>query len=85
MIDVKEAIQIAKTKAAEMLQEISPSVEEIERDVYKNRDVWSITLAVSRNPKHVSSLIQPINYKRFLIDSESGELLAIKLRELSTQ
>ena len=44
MIEVKEAVQIAKAKAAEMLNEGPTSLEEIERESYHGRDAWMITL-----------------------------------------
>jgi hypothetical protein len=89
MIDVKQAIQIAKVNAAEMLNQRSSNLEEIERESYHNRDVWSITLSVPRNmdqlpgPGRLSA--DPLQYKRFLIDAETGELLAMKLREVASR
>ena len=44
MIDVKEAVRIAKQKAVEILGAAPASLEEIEREIYKDRNVWSITL-----------------------------------------
>jgi hypothetical protein len=86
MIDVKEAVRIAKAKAAEILGTTSVSLEEIERDMYKDSDVWSITLGVPRDISQLSGLAQlsadPLQYKRFLIDVENGELLAMRIREL---
>jgi hypothetical protein len=85
MIGVKEAVQIAKQKAAEML-EVSSSLEEIERDSYKGREVWSITLSMPSNGKSLSELLSPgLQYKRFLLDAETGELVAMKLREFASQ
>ena len=49
MIDVKEAVQIAKVKAAEMLDSSSSNLEEIERESYKDRDAWAITLSLPRD------------------------------------
>ena len=49
MIDVKQAIQIARAGAADMLNQAPSSPEEIERDSYKDRDVWSITLSLPRD------------------------------------
>ena len=84
MIDVKEAVRIARTEAAEMLGEGSFNLEEVERDFYKNRDVWSITLSVPRPPAgSFPTLADPARYKRFLIDAETGEFLAMRLRELA--
>jgi hypothetical protein len=45
MIDAKQAILVAKAKAAEILSQSSSNVEEIERESYKDRDTWSITLS----------------------------------------
>ena len=87
MIDVRQAVQIAKAKATEMLFATSPSLEEIERESYKDRDVWSITLGIPRQFNdqgplgQLSALSEDKQYKRFLIDAETGEFLAMKLRE----
>jgi len=89
MIKVHDAVGIAKAKAAEILSATSASLEEIERDVYKDRDVWSITLGVPRDISQLSTFAQlsadPIQYKRFLIDVENGELLAMRIRELASR
>jgi len=85
MIDIKQAVQIAKVKAAEMLGKSSFNLEEIERDSYKSRDVWSITLSLPKEADQLTTFAylstNPLQYKRFLIDAETGELLAMKLRE----
>src|SRR4029077_12115465 len=49
MIDAKQAVQIAKARAAEILNQASSNLEEIERDSYKDREVWSITLSMPRD------------------------------------
>jgi len=94
MIDAKQAVQIAKQKAAEMLNEAAYSLEELERDSYKERDVWSITLSFPRTPiQKMQTQINPfallgreaLEYRRFLIDAETGELVAMKLREVASQ
>ena len=89
MIDAKRAVQIAKEKAAEMLGQGSSTLEEIERESYTDRDVWSITLSVPRDLNALQSLARlatdPLQYKRFLIDVETGELLAMKLREFASR
>jgi len=88
MIDVKQAVQIAKEKSLEMLGHTG-NLEEIERDDYKGRDTWSITLSLPpavREPSSFASAIDPWpQYKRFLIDVETGELVAMKLRELASR
>jgi hypothetical protein len=86
MIDAKRAVQIAKEKAADMLDQPSSSLEEIERETYKGRDVWSITLSVQPDRSQPTPFaLVLMHYKRFLIDAETGELVAMKLREIATQ
>ena len=89
MIDAKQAVQVAKEKAAEMLGPVIPGLEEIERESYKDRDVWSITLSFPRDlnpfPPIVRLGTDPLQYKRFLIDVETSELLAMKLREVASR
>ena len=72
-----------------MLGDSAFNLEEIERDSYKGSEVWSITLSF---PKDLSSLspvsrlaTNPLEYKRILIDGETGDLLAIRLREVATR
>jgi hypothetical protein len=89
MVDVKQAIQIAKEKAAEMLNQAPSNLEEIERDSYRGREVWSITLSLPRDIRQLQGLAalraDPLQYKRFLIDVETGELVAMKVREVASQ
>ena len=49
MIDAKNAVRIAKRQAAGMLDQGSTNVEEIEREVYKDREIWNITLSFPRD------------------------------------
>ena len=49
MIDAKKAVQIAKQQAFDMLEQRSTNVEEIEREVYKDREIWNITLSFPRD------------------------------------
>jgi hypothetical protein len=89
VIGVKDAVALAKAKAAEILDAKSASLEEIEREVYKDRDVWSITLGVPRDISQLSTFAQLsadlVQYQRFLIDAENGELLAMRIRELASR
>ncbi|HEY3298748.1 MAG TPA: hypothetical protein VGK34_08850 [Armatimonadota bacterium] len=89
MIDAKQAVQIAKEKAADMLNQAASNLEEIERDSYKDREVWSITLSLLRDVNQLAPFARlsadPLNYKRFLIDVETGELVAMKLREVASR
>ena len=78
-----------KKEAADLLSEASSNLEEIERHTYKDRDVWSITLSVPRNAKLTGPFAElvadPLQYKRFLIDVETGELVAMQLREVASR
>ncbi len=89
MIDAKQAVTIAKQRAADWSGTGISNLEEVELDKYKNREVWSITLSVPRDLTVLSPLAQigadPLQYKRFLIDAQTGELVAMKLREPSPQ
>jgi hypothetical protein len=85
MIEAKQAVQIAKQRAADMLGEGNFNLEEIEREPYKEREVWGITLSFPRDPNQLPLMARlgadPLQYKRFLIDVETGDLVAMRLRE----
>jgi hypothetical protein len=90
MIDRKQAVEIAKVEAANLLGQGSSNLEEIERDSYKGREIWSITLSLPRDMKQLTGLAglaqltaDPLQYKRFLIDVETGELVAMQRHEVS--
>jgi hypothetical protein len=91
MLDAKQAILTAKQKAAEMLDQppAKLSLEEIERESYKGRDVWFITLGFPRDLGPADSYwritADPLQYKVLLIDAETGDLVAMKLREPASQ
>ena len=90
MIDARRAVQIAKTESEEVLDWAAPKLEEIERELYQGHDSWSVTLSTPRPIigaglaiPSLRDLTQLSEYKRFLIDTETGELLAVKMREFS--
>ena len=89
MIDAKVAVISAKQRAAEVLGQSGSNLEEIERETYRDREVWSITLSFPRDLNQVAPIARlganPLQYKRFLIDVETGELVAMKLREPAVQ
>lgn len=86
MIDVKQAVKIAKEKAVELIGHPPTVLEEIEREDYKGHDAWSITLSFpAPNANPFDALARGNQYRRFLIDLETGELLAIKLREVAAR
>ena len=92
MLDAKQAFQFAKQLAAGMLGDRPFRLEEIERDSYKGQEIWRVTLGYPRDKglgDAVSAMrvltIGPFEYKLFLIDATTGDLVAMKLREPSLQ
>lgn len=85
MIDVRQAVGVAKNRAADMLGQGTVKLEEIERETYRDREVWSITLSFPRDLDQLEPIARvgadPFEYKRFLIDVQTGDLVAMKLRE----
>jgi hypothetical protein len=61
------------------------SLEEVEQDSYKGRQVWRITLGFPKRRPAAPELIRalggslPLEYKTFLVDSATGEPIAMKL------
>jgi hypothetical protein len=92
MIDAKQAFQFAKQQATGMLGGMFFRLEEIERDTYKDREVWRVTLGYPQDQRLVDAASPmralgwgPVEYKLFLIDATNGDLVAMKLREPSPQ
>jgi hypothetical protein len=89
MIDVKDAVQRAKQQAGAVLGENIYRLEEIERERYNDRDVWGITLSFPRDlekiPAPMRFAADPLEYKRFLIDVETGEFQAMRIREFASR
>lgn len=89
MIDARNAVEVAKQQAIFMLGQRHANLEEIERESYNGREVWSITLSFPRDLDQLAPMVRlaadALQYKRFLIDIETGELMAIKIRELASR
>ncbi len=89
MIDARSAVETAQRQALAMLGQPHTNLEEIERESHNGREVWSITLSFPRNLDQFGPMTRltadPLQYKRFLIDIETGELVAIKIRELASR
>jgi hypothetical protein len=94
MIDVKQAVEAARDYARDVFGDIDATVEEIERESYKKHDLCKITLGFpSKRDYAVRSELELLNradrgfpsqdYKSFLIDAQTGETLAMKIRELT--
>jgi hypothetical protein len=84
MIGVKQAVESAKQYAFEILGDAQSTVEEVDRDEYKNRPVWQITLGFTRAYSAYPVPHSVRDYKSFLVDAETGETMAMKIRELTT-
>ena len=86
MIEAKEAIAVAKTVAVDHVG-ASGELEEIEREDYKGKDVWKITLSFpdSSSPM-ASAILGRINrrYKSFLVEVDSGQFVAMRIRPVGS-
>lgn len=89
MIEAKQAVSIAQRWATEMLEWQAPKLEEIERESHNERDVWGITLSFPRDASNDSPLARlaapAFEYKRFLIDVQTGEMVAMRRREFASR
>ena len=86
MVDVKQAAESARAYAREVLGAYDFSLEEVERDEWKGRDVWLITLGFPvQRPAAVQNFESVLrrlrDYKTFVVDAERGETLAMKIHE----
>jgi hypothetical protein len=89
MVTLQDALTSAVKYAHEVLGNYDFTFEEVERDRYKDQDVWCITLGF---PKRTLSPTEanrfpiswPREYKTFLINANSGEAMAMKIRELAS-
>jgi hypothetical protein len=87
MVDVTQAVQIARDYAVGILGRPDASLEEIERESYRDREVWKITLGFSwgtyLDAGRAALGLSSKEYKSFLIDAETGEPLAMRIREFT--
>lgn len=88
MIDMMQAVQIARVQGRELLSVSNVDIEEIEHDEYSSRKVWAITVSQHRNdpPLPLIGALRPParRYNRLFIDIESGEVLGMKIREFQS-
>jgi hypothetical protein len=87
MIQVKEAVDNAVEFATSLLgpdraQQLQ--LEEVELSRHKDRDAWAITLSMKPlRVFEIPSLTPPRReYKTFFVDSETGAVTSMKIREL---
>ena len=90
MIGLKDAVTSAVAFARSVLEEDRVKdllVEEVERSTQDDRDVWLITLSLPRpgfemRPVFPTS-VKDRDYKTFAIDALTGEVLSMKIRNVS--
>jgi hypothetical protein len=87
MINVKEAVAKATEQAQELLG-ANPSdlrLEEVEvLSRSQGNDVWAITLSMWAPSPLGSGHGFHRTYKTFMIDSQTGDFIAMKIRELAS-
>lgn len=85
MITVQEAFERAREYARGILGDLDYTLEEVEQDTYKDQPVWRITLGFPRRQTANSQRLRelsaalPLEYKTILVNSQSGEPIAMKL------
>jgi len=85
MIDAQEAWTRAKEYARNILGDMDYTLEEVEQDSYKDRQVWCITIGFPKRRPAAPELIRaigaalPLEYKTIVVDATTGEPMAMKL------
>lgn len=85
MVTIQEAFTRAQEYARELLGDMPYSLEEVEQDFYKGRQIWRITLGFPKRRPTAPELVRslgaglPLEYKTFLVDADTGEAIAMKL------
>lgn len=92
MIDITEATKNAQAFAVRMLGHQTYSLEEIDSEEYKGRDVWALTLGYPKRPPSGPASLQEsfttifgpqqLEYKTFMVGKANGEVIAMKVRAL---
>ena len=87
MIDITEATKKAKQYAVQVLGQQTYSLEEIDSEEYKGREVWALTLGYPKRPLSVPESLaqsmatvvgpQELEYKTFMVDKANGEVIAM--------
>ena len=88
MISNRESVKRAQECAQDLLGTSNVSLEEIELGNLNGKAVWSITLGFPPNAEIPLGRIlafDKIQLKQFFIDAETGEFVAMKLRELAAR
>jgi hypothetical protein len=95
MVSVKEAVESSRRFAMGTLgpeRTAGLQLEEVELGKYLDKDAWKITLSMLRpnlfSPNSLAGAVSippygPRDYKTFLVDRETGEVLSMRIRELA--
>ncbi|MGD0301743.1 MAG: hypothetical protein ABSE86_32095 [Bryobacteraceae bacterium] len=85
MVGIKEAVAAAVQFATSVLPPIRTAdirLEEVEAGDYKGQDVWLITLRMQGRGLGFLAGSMNRDFKTFAVHKETGEVLAMKIREL---
>jgi hypothetical protein len=85
MIAVQEAVEKAVAFACDVLEPARTRdvlLEEVELATFRGKEAWEITLSLP-DPRWSFALGAHRQYKTFTVDSETGEVLSMKIRQLS--
>jgi hypothetical protein len=86
MIPVQEAVKKAVAFAREVLEANRTGdilLEEVEPATFGGKEAWEITLSLP-DPRLSFVLGAQRQYKTFTVDGETGQVLSMKIRQLST-
>lgn len=85
MVTVQEAFTRAQEYAREVLGDLPYTLEEVEQDTYRDRQVWRITLGFPKRRVTAPDMMRalgaalPLEYKTILVDVTTGQPIAMKL------
>jgi len=85
MVTVQEAFTRATEYAREVLGDLPFTLEEVEQDSYRDRQVWRITIGFPKRRPTAPELMRvlgtglPLEYKTILVDANTGQPVAMKL------
>ena len=87
MVGIKDAVAAAVQFATSVLPPTRTAdirLEEVEAGDYKGQDVWLVTLSMEgQNAMQILTGRMGRDFKTFTVHKETGEVLAMKIRELA--
>ncbi len=87
MIEIKEAVNVAKNFVQSVFEGELPELRLEEVDRSDDNKFWLITLGFTSEKKGISQLAKVINpleriYKTIKVDAEKGEAVSMRIREI---